>query len=97
MKKGDKLFVRFDRRIENQKFGESDFNDHIKYLENIAKDRYFVGGGFENSIGGMILFEADSLEEAKCISDNDPLIKRQLYSYDIYEWRLVIVSEEIAY
>ena len=92
MKKGDKLFVRIDYRIERNIFGPSDFQDHINYLENIASERKFMGGGFENKPGGMIVFAAKDLKEATEIADNDPLIKRELYRYELFEWELVILS-----
>ncbi|MTI65489.1 MAG: hypothetical protein FH753_02700 [Firmicutes bacterium] len=88
-----KLFIRMDKRIEKNKFGANDFDDHIKYLKNIATKRYFMGGGFTNKIGGMIIYEAKNLKEAKEIADNDPLIKRDLYTYELIEWDLVITSE----
>lgn len=90
MKKGDKLFVRIDSKIGGSKVLKCDFQDHIEYLEKIAIDRRFLGGGFENRLGGMIVFEANNLEEAKRIADDDPLIKRRIYSYKIYEWNIVL-------
>lgn len=94
MKKGDKLFVRIDYRVNEAKFGTNDFNDHINYIKNVSKDRYLIGGGFTNKNGGMIIFKAKDLDEAKKIADNDPLIKRNLYTYDLNEWDLVILSNE---
>lgn len=93
MRKGDKLFVRIDHRIEGNKFGKTDFDDHIKYLEGVASERYFVGGGFANQPGGMIIFKAKDLVEAKKIADHDPLIEKNLYTYELHEWDLVIISE----
>jgi len=43
----------------------------------------------------MIIFEAKDLTEAKEVADNDPLIKRNLYRYELFEWDLVILSNEI--
>ncbi|MCT4593072.1 MAG: YciI family protein [Anaeromicrobium sp.] len=95
MKKGDKLFVRIDSKVEGTQTNSNDFNDHIKYLSKVASERYFIGGGFLNTVGGMIVFEAKDLAEAKEVADNDPLIKRSLYRYELFEWDLVILSEEI--
>ncbi|QZY56467.1 YciI family protein [Crassaminicella profunda] len=95
MKKGDKLFVRIDSKVEGTQTNSNDFNDHIKYLSKVASERYFIGGGFSNTVGGMIVFEAKDLVEAKEVADNDPLIKRSLYRYELFEWDLVILSEEI--
>lgn len=95
VKKGDKLFIRIDYRNEENEFGPTDFEDHIDYLKSVASERYFIGGGFKNEKGGMIVFKAKDFEEAKRIADNDPLIKKDLYTYKLYEWELVIVSEKI--
>ena len=95
MKKGDRIFVRIDYRNEDNAFGPTDFEDPITYLERVAFERYFVGGGFENEKGGMIIFEARNFEEAKRIADNDPLIQKGLYTYKLYEWKVAIVSEKI--
>lgn len=95
MKKGDKLFARIDYKIEGVKPSTNDFNDHIKYLSDVADERYFVGGGFSNANGGMIIYEAKNMSEAREIADNDPLIKRKIYRYELFEWELVLLSDEI--
>jgi uncharacterized protein len=95
MKKGDKLFARIDYKIEENKSSSDDFNDHIKYLNEVASKRYFVGGGFSNTAGGMMIFQAKDLTEAEEIANNDPLIKRNLYKCELFEWDLVILSDEI--
>ncbi|PAB57411.1 YciI family protein [Anaeromicrobium sediminis] len=94
MKKGDRLFARIDYRIKGNEFGPKDFDDHTEYLEGVSRERYFAGGGFAAKDGGMILFKAKDIEEAKAICDKDPIIDRKLYKYELYEWNLVIVSDE---
>lgn len=95
MKKGDKLFARIDYKVEDKRPDSVDFNDHIKYLSAVASERYFVGGGFSNAPGGMIIFHAESLIEAQEIANKDPLIERNLYRYELFEWDLVLLSDEI--
>lgn len=93
MKKGDKLFVRIDYKNEELEITEKDFQDHAKYLKGVASERYFVGGGFSNAKGGMIIFEAKDLEEAKMIAKKDPIIERGLFRVKVYEWDLLILSD----
>lgn len=95
MKKGDKLFARIDYKVEGKRSDSDDFNDHIKYLSEVASERYFIGGGFSNVSGGMIIFQAENLIEAQEIADKDPLIERNLYRYELFEWDLVILSDKI--
>lgn len=93
MKKGDRLFIRTDHSIEGSEFGSSDFSDHIAYLENISKERFFMGGGYVGALGGMIVFAAYDMNEARQICDGDPLVERGLYTYELKEWELAIVSD----
>lgn len=59
MKKGSRLYVKIDYRIEGKNITEQDFQDHLSYVENIGRERYLIGGGFSNTDGGMILFEGE--------------------------------------
>ncbi|WP_105615911.1 YciI family protein [Vallitalea okinawensis] len=90
MSKGEIYYIRTDNKVEGKKVERSDYDAHIRYLEGVAKSRYFKGGGFKNKDGGMIIFKADSMEEAKLICDGDPLINRKLYTYELVEWEIVI-------
>lgn len=59
----------------------------------VADERYFVGGGFANTNGGMIIFKAKDLEEANMIAQKDPIIERGLYTVELHEWDLLILSK----
>lgn len=96
MRKGDRLYVRIDHRVEEKDYTDQDYQDHLAYVENIARERYFVGGGFSNADGGMLLLEAENIEEAQKIVQNDPIVKRGFYRYELYEWDLVVLSKDIV-
>ncbi|MCL2772174.1 MAG: YciI family protein [Oscillospiraceae bacterium] len=93
LKKGSKLYVRVDYKIEKRDMTPQDFEAHLNYVNNVAKERFFVGGGFSNIDGGMILLEADNVEEAKEILQNDPIIYKGLYRYELFEWELAVLTE----
>jgi uncharacterized protein YciI len=38
----------------------------------------------------MLLFEASSLEEAKAIVAQDPLVQNNCVKYKLHEWRLIV-------
>lgn len=95
MKQGNILYVRIDYKVNGAKVTKLDFEDHLRYLKGIAKERLFMGGGFTEKPGGMIIFEAQDITEAKKISNGDPLILRNLYRYDLIEWEMVILSKEL--
>ncbi|MTI67049.1 MAG: hypothetical protein FH753_10700 [Firmicutes bacterium] len=94
MEKGDKLFVRIDKRVKGSNISSNDFKDHINYVKTIANERYFIGGGFEKKDGGMTLMKANDIEEAKEIAENDPLINRKLYTCEIYEWNIQVLNKK---
>ena len=96
MKKGSKLYVRIDYRVGQKDFTNQDFQDHLAYVENVARERYVIGGGFSNTDGGMIVFEAKDFEEAQTIAQNDPLMERGFYRYELFAWDLVVLSKDIV-
>lgn len=96
MKTGDQLFVRMDYKVDGKEATAQDFQDHLAYLNGVAEDRYFIGGGFSNAKGGMIVFKANNLDEAQRIAQKDPIIERGLYQVKIYEWNVLILSEHVT-
>ncbi len=93
MEAGKILFVRTDCKIDGTVTSKKDFNDHIDYLAKIADERFFMGGGFLEKPGGMIVYEAINIEEAKKVADGDPLISRGLYRYELTKWEMVLLSK----
>ena len=95
LKKGSILYVRIDYKNEDKEMTSEDFQDHLIYVKNVAEERYLLGGGFGNIDGGMILFEAESLEEAQKVAYSDPLIERGIYRCGVYKWELAVLSDDI--
>ena len=95
MKKGERLFVRIDYRVSGTEIRPRDFEDHIVYVKRVASERFLIGGGFCHKSGGMTIFEAEDVREAKRIADDDPLIKKGLFRYELYEWELVVLSGDV--
>ena len=92
LRKGSKLFVRVDYKDGEKGLTHQDIQDHLTYVGNVAKERYFLGGGFANTDGGMCIYEATNIEEAQEVADNDPIIVSGLYRCEIFEWVLAILS-----
>lgn len=93
MKVGDQLYVRMDRKVEGKKMPEETFNAHLIYLKDVAKERCFLGGGFKEEPGGMIIFVARTKEEAKSIVEGDPIIAEGFYTYELHLWELAITDD----
>lgn len=96
MEAGKVLFVRTDYKVDGTVTSEEDFNDHINYLYKVANERFFMGGGFIEKPGGMIVYEATNITEAKKVADGDPLIARGLYHYELVKWEMVLLSKNAS-
>ncbi len=97
LKAGHILYVRIDYKIDDQEETAQDGVAAMKYLESISEERYLVAGVFGDMDlgemqGAMILFEAKNMEDAKALCDNDPLMKKGLYRYELYKWNMMIAS-----
>lgn len=89
------LYVRIDTKCKDEKLKEGVFEAHLSYLQKIAHNNPFLGGGFVGEAGGMIVFEADNLTQAKAICDQDPIIGSGVYAYDLKAWEIVIKSKDV--
>ncbi|RJQ54583.1 MAG: hypothetical protein C4526_04985 [Nitrospiraceae bacterium] len=59
---------------------------HIEYWHELKLNKY-LGGPFADRSGGMIAFEAGSIEEANKITNSDPFVIQDLIeSKWIKEW-----------
>lgn len=96
IKKGSTLYVRMDYKIGGKDLSNQDFQDHLSYVKSVARERYLLGGGFSNTDGGMIVFEAENFDEALKIATNDPIIERGIYRCEISVWELEVLSVDSA-
>ncbi len=94
IKEGSKLYVRIDYKIGQKDLTNQDFQDHLSYVKNVAEERYLMGGGFSDNDGGMIIYGAENLDEAQGIAQNDPIIVREIYRCEVFEWELVVISQK---
>jgi len=85
-----------DYRVGEEDMTHLDIQDHLAYVEKVAGERFFLGGGFSNIDGGMCLFEAKDFEDAQSFARNDPIIGKGFYRCDIYEWDLAVLSEDMV-
>ena len=82
-------------KIENGIVDKFTFDQHIPahhaYVrELIAKGHRARSGYWAARGGGMMLFEATSMDEAKAIVAQDPLVQNGCVNYQLYEWRIVV-------
>ncbi len=82
-------------KIESGIVDKSTFDQHVPahkaYVQSlIAKGHRARSGYWAQRGGGMLLFEAASLDEAQAIVKSDPLVKNGCVNYQVYEWRIVV-------
>ncbi len=82
-------------KIEAGKVEKSMFDRHVDAHKNFVRDLIAKGhraktGYWAKRGGGMMLFEAASMEEAKEIVAHDPLVENECVDYVIYEWKIVV-------
>jgi len=60
---------------------------HIAFLDQGGKDgRVFARGRFSDGSGGLVIYQAESLEDAKRIAESDPYISSGARSLELHEW-----------
>lgn len=84
-------FVKIEEGIVDKATFDKYVPAHKAYVQDlIAKGHQARSGYWARMGGGMLLFQADSMAEAKAIVALDPLIQNNCVKYDLYEWRLVV-------
>ena len=85
------LFVKIEKGIVDKATFDKYVPAHKEYVRDlIAKGHKARTGYWAEFGGGMLLFEADSLEEAQKIVARDPLIVNNCVTYELHEWRIVL-------
>ena len=76
-------------QIKGVKTTESHIRDHVQYLKELEdKGHLVLCGPFIDYKGGMVIINANSLDEAKEIAHSDPFVKSGVRSCEIRSWQL---------
>jgi uncharacterized protein YciI len=71
---------------KNQRFRPQ----HLAYLEELERQgKVFAKGPFLDGSGGMVIYIANSLEEAQELASNDPYIIEGVRKLDLREWGII--------
>ncbi len=85
------LFVKIEKGIVDKTTFDQYVPAHKKYVKDLIAKGYKARTGYwAERGGGMLQFEANSLEEAQKIVAQDPLIVNNCVTYELHEWRIVI-------
>lgn len=82
-------------KIESGIVEKSIFDRHIPahkaYVRDLIEKGHQARSGYwARRGGGMMIFQAESMEEAKAIVDRDPLVRNGCVEYELYEWCVVV-------
>ncbi len=84
-------FVKIEKGIVEKPIFDRYVPDHKAYVQQlIAKGHQARSGYWGCRGGGMLLFQADSIDRAQAIVAQDPLVQNGCVSYELYEWRVVV-------
>lgn len=88
-------FVKIEAGIVNKTTFDRFVPAHCAYVKGlIAQGHAAKTGYWRERGGGMLLFKADSLTEARQIVDRDPLVANGCVTYELHEWCVVVPKED---
>ncbi|MGF9820608.1 YciI family protein [Brevibacillus agri] len=60
---------------------------HLEYINDLYKqDKVFIAGPFTDKQGGMVIYKAASLEEARKLAEGDPVVVEGARTLELREW-----------
>lgn len=60
---------------------------HIEFLENMAQEgKILARGKFTDNSGGLVIYKAESLEQARTTAEADPYVREGARLLDLHEW-----------
>jgi len=83
-------YAKIEQGIVDKPVFDRHVPDHIRYVKDLNHRGHQARTGYwKERGGGMLLFEAASLDEAKTIVAQDPLVKNGCVTYELHEWCVV--------
>lgn len=80
-------FIKIERGTVDKAIFDQHVPAHKAYVQQLSQQGHQARTGYwRNSPGGMLIFCADSLEEAIQLVEADPLIANHCVEYDLHEW-----------
>ena len=83
--------VKIERGIVDKATFDRQIPAHVDYVKRLIEKGHQAKTGYWAEMGGgMLLFQAASLEDAEAIVARDPLIQQKCVEYELHEWRIVV-------
>lgn len=84
-------FVKIEKGIVNKDVFDQHVPAHLAFVKQLIADGHQAKTGYwEEKGGGMLLFWADSLEQAQAIVEQDPLVSHGCVHYELHQWHVVV-------
>ena len=84
-------FVKIEKGIVAKHIFDQYVPDHKAYVRELIASGHQAKTGYWGELGGgMLLFKAESREEAESIVAQDPLVKNGCVEYELHQWCIVV-------
>ena len=84
-------FVKIEKGIVNKVIFDRYVSAHKSYVRQLIVKGHKAKTGYWRELGGgMLVFDADSLQEAQKIVAQDPLVVYNCVDYELHEWCIVV-------
>lgn len=81
------LYIAILKTIDSKKDAEI-LDEHKAYLQKyIDEGKIYAKGPFTDHSGGLVVYKVNSIDEAKYLIENDPVIRDNSREYVLKEWR----------
>lgn len=81
------LYVAILESIDSQNNSEM-LDIHKAYLQELIHEgKIYAKGPFTDHSGGLVIYKADSFEEAKKLAENDPAVLQGYRKLILKEWK----------
>jgi uncharacterized protein YciI len=85
------IFVKIEAGVVDKATFDRYVPAHKEYVRELIDKGHKARTGYWAELGGgMLMFEASSLEEAKAIVARDPLVKNNCVKYELHQWCIVV-------
>ncbi|PSN20393.1 hypothetical protein C7271_02440 [filamentous cyanobacterium CCP5] len=84
-------FVKIERGIVDKAIFDQHVPAHVEYVKQLAVHGHQAKTGYwAERGGGMLLFQAESLDQAQAIVAKDPLVAHGCVEYELHEWKVLV-------
>ncbi|GGE62412.1 YciI family protein [Priestia taiwanensis] len=73
--------------IDDKPFWEQGLHPHRLYLVDVLQDRLVSAGPFTDHTGGLVIINVETLEEAEEVTENDPAVLEEKFTYEVHPWK----------